>query len=208
VTKLHSYLNFAGNAQEAFDLYKSVFGGEFSSLVRFKDFPMEGVATSEDDEDKIMHIALPIGDDNVLMASDVLESLGQQLVQGNNGLRVGAPDQPRGGRQDLQRPVRRGRGRDAHRRPGVGGLLREPEGQVWRSVDGEPQPPAGGVSRATSWTARSISVQGGTSCTCSSRRSWWKAASNPFPETYACSSTCWTNTVSAMEWLPPLRTKT
>jgi PhnB protein len=84
VTKLHSYLNFAGNAQEAFDFYKSVFGGEFSSLVRFKDFPMEGVAISEDDEDKLIHIALPIGDDNVLMASDVLESLGQQLVQGNN----------------------------------------------------------------------------------------------------------------------------
>jgi PhnB protein len=84
VTRLHSYLNFAGNAQEAFDFYKSVFGGEFSSLVRFKDFPMEGVAISEDDEDKIMHIALPIGDGNVLMASDVHESLGQQLVQGNN----------------------------------------------------------------------------------------------------------------------------
>jgi PhnB protein len=84
VTKLHSYLNFAGNAQEAFDFYKYVFGGEFSSVVRFKDFPMEGVAISEEDEDKIMHIALPIGEENVLMASDVLESLGQQLVQGNN----------------------------------------------------------------------------------------------------------------------------
>jgi PhnB protein len=84
MTKLHSYLNFAGNAQEAFDFYKSVFGGEFSSVVRFKDFPMEGVAISEEDEDKIMHIALPIGDDNVLMASDVLESLGQRLVPGNN----------------------------------------------------------------------------------------------------------------------------
>jgi PhnB protein len=84
VTKLHSYLNFAGNAQEAFDLYKSVFGGEFSSVVRFKDFPMEGVTVPEEDEDKIMHIALPIGEDNVLMASDIMESLGQQLVQGNN----------------------------------------------------------------------------------------------------------------------------
>jgi len=84
VTKLHSYLNFAGNAQEAFDFYKSVFGGEFSSAVRFKDFPLEGVTISEGDEDKLMHIALPIGDDSVLMASDVLESLGQRLVQGNN----------------------------------------------------------------------------------------------------------------------------
>ena len=84
MTKLHSYLNFAGNAQEAFDLYKSVFGGEFSSVVRFKDFPMEGVTVPEEDEDKIMHIGLPIGEDNVLMARDILESLGQQLVQGNN----------------------------------------------------------------------------------------------------------------------------
>ncbi len=84
MTKLHSYLNFAGNAQKAFDFYKSVFGGEFSSVVRFKDFPMEGVAIPKEHEDKIMHIALPIGEDNVLMASDTLESLGQRLVQGNN----------------------------------------------------------------------------------------------------------------------------
>jgi PhnB protein len=61
VTKLHSYLNFAGNAQEAFDFYKSVFGGEFSSLVRFKDFPMEGVAISEDDEDKIRVARAAVG---------------------------------------------------------------------------------------------------------------------------------------------------
>ena len=84
MTKLHSYLNFAGNAQEAFDFYKSVFGGEFSSVVRFKDFPMEGVTIPTEDEAKIMHIALPIGQDNVLMASDVLESFGQRLVPGNN----------------------------------------------------------------------------------------------------------------------------
>ncbi len=84
MTKLQSYLNFAGNAQEAFDFYKSVFGGEFSSVVRFKDFPMEGVAIAKEDEDKIMHISLPIGEDGLLMASDVLESLGQRLVEGNN----------------------------------------------------------------------------------------------------------------------------
>ena len=84
MTKLHSYLNFAGNAQEAFDFYRSVFGGEFSSVVRFKDFPMEGVTIPTEDEAKIMHIALPIGQDNVLMASDVLESFGQRLVPGNN----------------------------------------------------------------------------------------------------------------------------
>jgi PhnB protein len=84
MTKLHSYLNFAGNAEEAFEFYKSVFGGEFTSVVRFRDMPMEGVTIPKEDEDKIMHIGLPIGEDNLLMASDVLESLGQQLVLGNN----------------------------------------------------------------------------------------------------------------------------
>ncbi|MGH2528980.1 MAG: VOC family protein [Actinomycetota bacterium] len=84
MTRLHSYLNFAGNAEEAFDFYRSVFGGEFSSVVRFKDLPVEGVSIPEEDQDKIMHIGLPIGNDDILMASDALESLGQQLVQGNN----------------------------------------------------------------------------------------------------------------------------
>jgi PhnB protein len=84
MTKLHAYLNFPGNAEEALGFYKSVFGGEFSSLVRFKDMPMEGVTIPKEDEDKIMHITLPIGDDDALMASDALESLGQQLVPGNN----------------------------------------------------------------------------------------------------------------------------
>jgi PhnB protein len=84
MTQLQPYLNFAGNAEEAFGLYRSVFGGEFSSLVRFEDLPLEGVEIPPEERDKIMHIALPIGDTSVLMASDVLESLGQELVQGNN----------------------------------------------------------------------------------------------------------------------------
>jgi PhnB protein len=84
MTRLHTYLNFAGNAEEAFNFYRSVFGGEFSSVVRFKEMPMEGVSIPEADQDKILYIALPIGDDDILMASDTLRSLGQELVQGNN----------------------------------------------------------------------------------------------------------------------------
>ena len=84
MTKLNTYLNFAGNTEEAFNFYKYVFGGEFTSLVRFKDMPMEGVNIPKEDENKIMHIGLPIGKDNVLMATDILESLGQKLIQGNN----------------------------------------------------------------------------------------------------------------------------
>ena len=82
--KVHTYLNFAGNAEEALEFYRSVFGGDFSSAVRFKDMPMEGVTIPDADQDKMMHISLPLGTDEVLMASDALESLGQQLVVGNN----------------------------------------------------------------------------------------------------------------------------
>jgi PhnB protein len=84
MTKVNMYLNFAGNTEEAFNLYKSVFGGEFTALVRFKDMPIGGVDIPKEEENKIMHIGLPIGQDNVLMATDALESMGQNVVQGNN----------------------------------------------------------------------------------------------------------------------------
>ncbi len=84
MTKLNVYLNLAGNTEEAFNFYKSIFGGEFTAVVRFKDMPMEGVNIPKKDENKILHIGLPIGKDDMLMASDSLESLGQKLVQGNN----------------------------------------------------------------------------------------------------------------------------
>ncbi len=83
MTKLNIYLNFPGNAEEAFNLYKSVFGGEFRALMRFKDMPMPGMKLAKKDETKIMHVALPVGDD-VLMGSDSLESMGPKLVKGNN----------------------------------------------------------------------------------------------------------------------------
>lgn len=84
MTKLNIYLNFEGNTEEAFNFYKSVFGGEFTSVFRFKDMPMEGVNIPKEDENKIMHISLPVGKENVLMATDSLESLGMKLTQGNN----------------------------------------------------------------------------------------------------------------------------
>jgi PhnB protein len=84
MTQVNTYLNFAGNAEEAFQFYKSVFGGEFTSMVRFSDMPMEGVEISAHDAGKLMHVGLPIGSNNVLMASDALESMGQNVVQGNN----------------------------------------------------------------------------------------------------------------------------
>lgn len=81
--KLNVYLNFAGNTEEAFKFYQSVFGGELTQIVRFKDMPMEGVKIPKEDENKVMHMGLPVGD-QMLMATDTLESIGQKLVQGNN----------------------------------------------------------------------------------------------------------------------------
>ena len=77
------YLNFNGNTEEAFNFYKSVFGGEFLAVMRFKD-NAECAKVSESDKNRIMHIALPIGNGNILMATDSLESLGQKLTVGNN----------------------------------------------------------------------------------------------------------------------------
>jgi len=80
---INPYLNFPGNTEEAFNFYKSVFGGEFFNLQRFKDTPVAG-RIPDQDQNKLMHIALPIGNGNVLMATDALESMGQRLIVGNN----------------------------------------------------------------------------------------------------------------------------
>jgi PhnB protein len=81
------YLNFAGNAEEAFNHYKKVFGTEFSSpMVRMKDMPpREGVPPlPEAEQNKVMHVALPILGGTQIMATDMLESMGHKLVEGNN----------------------------------------------------------------------------------------------------------------------------
>jgi PhnB protein len=76
---INPHINFNGNAEEAFTFYKSVFGGEFARIVRFKDLEMPGSEhpVSEKDANKIMHIALPIGNANHLMGNDVPEVLGR-----------------------------------------------------------------------------------------------------------------------------------
>lgn len=83
MASLHPYLNFPGTAEEAFNFYKSVFGGEFSGLQRFKDTP-EADRLPAAERGKIMHISLPIGKGVILMATDALESMGQTLKPGNN----------------------------------------------------------------------------------------------------------------------------
>ena len=73
---INIWINFNGNAEEAFTFYKSVFGGEFAKIVRFKDMASAEFPVPENEANKIMHIALPIGN-NILMANDVPESMGR-----------------------------------------------------------------------------------------------------------------------------------
>jgi PhnB protein len=81
--QVNIYLNFNGTTEEAFNFYKSVFGGEFAYLQRFKDTP-EAEKLSASDGEKIMHVSLPLGNGLILMGTDALESMGQKLTVGNN----------------------------------------------------------------------------------------------------------------------------
>jgi PhnB protein len=83
---INPYLNFQGTTEEAFNFYKSIFGGEFAALMRFGDAPgCDEMPIADADKEKIMHIALPIGTKgDVLMATDMLDSMGQTLSAGNN----------------------------------------------------------------------------------------------------------------------------
>jgi PhnB protein len=74
---INPWINFNGNAEEAFTFYKSVFGGEFKKIVRFKDLASAEFQVPADEANKIMHIALPIGKNNVLIANDVPGFLGR-----------------------------------------------------------------------------------------------------------------------------------
>lgn len=79
------YLTFNGQTEDAFAFYQSVFGGEFLSVVRFRDMDMpDKEKMSEEALNRIAHIALPLGPDAILMASDSLESMGPPLTSGNN----------------------------------------------------------------------------------------------------------------------------
>jgi PhnB protein len=72
---INPYISFNGNAEEAFNFYKSVFGGEFGSIVRFKDLESSEFPVPQNEANKIMRITLPIGG-NTLIANDVPESMG------------------------------------------------------------------------------------------------------------------------------------
>ena len=91
---INPYIHFNGNTEAAFNFYKSVFGGEFARVMRYKDVSQmegcDGMQVAENDLEKIMHIALPVGNDDILMANDVLESMGKVSKINNFSLSISA----------------------------------------------------------------------------------------------------------------------
>lgn len=83
MAQINPYLTFNGNCEEAFNFYKSVFGGEFPYIGRFKDMP-DSEKMPEAAKNLIMHVSLPISEGHVLMGSDSSEAFGQNTVIGNN----------------------------------------------------------------------------------------------------------------------------
>src|SRR5687767_10021208 len=73
---INPWINFNRNAEEAFNFYKSVFGGEFKKVVRFSELASADFPVPENEADKIMYIALPLGRNNVLVGNDVPEMMG------------------------------------------------------------------------------------------------------------------------------------
>ena len=81
--KVNPYLNFDGQAEEAFNFYKSIFGGDFSGKMKMQDAP-GGDELPPEEQNRLMHISLPIVKDITLMGSDIFPSMGQTLKEGNN----------------------------------------------------------------------------------------------------------------------------
>ena len=87
MTTINPYLTFSGNCEEAFNFYKTVFGGEFSYIGRFGDMPpQEGqdMQVSESDKNRIMHVSLPISNETILMGSDTGGEWAGDTIVGNN----------------------------------------------------------------------------------------------------------------------------
>lgn len=82
--KIHAYLNFDGKAEEAFRFYAKVLGGTLTEVHRFGSMPpQEGFELTDEQKNRVMHVGLELSDGQMLMASDVMEGMGEH-VEGTN----------------------------------------------------------------------------------------------------------------------------
>jgi len=86
---INPYLTFDGNCDEAFEFYKSVFGGDFLTMMRFGDMDT-GQPVQESEKNRVMHVALPIGPGNILMASDIPAAMGPLTIGNNFSISINA----------------------------------------------------------------------------------------------------------------------
>lgn len=84
MTKVNVYLSFNGDCEAAFDFYKSVFGGEFNYVGRYKDMPESGMPVAAEHAEKIMHVGLPVSKETCLMGADMVPGFGPDYQPGNN----------------------------------------------------------------------------------------------------------------------------
>jgi PhnB protein len=80
---INPYIHFNGNAEEAFTFYKSIFGGEFTKIMRYKDLSSAEYPIAANDANRLMHVALPIGKSSMLTGSDVLGIMGEVTEDDN-----------------------------------------------------------------------------------------------------------------------------
>jgi len=85
---INPWINFNGNAEEAFTFYKSVFGGDFTKIIRFKDLASDEFTVPDAEANKLMYIALPISKHNVLIANDVPEFMGGRVNESENRSKI------------------------------------------------------------------------------------------------------------------------
>jgi PhnB protein len=83
MASINPYLNFDGKTEEAFNFYKSVFGGEFAVIQKMSETP-DGGKLPKNEQNRVMHVSLPIGKGDILMGSDTMPSMGHTLNIGNN----------------------------------------------------------------------------------------------------------------------------
>jgi len=94
MAQINAYLTFNGNCEEAFNFYKSIFGGEYKQISRFKDMPpMPGMELPENAMERIMHISLPVSKETILMGSDANPAFDDVKIGQNISMSVGADSQ-------------------------------------------------------------------------------------------------------------------
>jgi len=84
MTTTNIYLTFNGDCRQAFDFYKSAFGGEFQYVGKYSDVPAGSMIIGDDEKENIMHITFPISEETMLMGNDHLRSFGPPPVKGDN----------------------------------------------------------------------------------------------------------------------------